>query len=190
MSENVTTGAKNWQKFRCFLLGVTRFFYFSKIWTCVLQLTLWWKKDKKEKSTASYNITPDFEKFHFYKNRNIIRNSSNKAHPSQKHWTASWNSWHRVKFDRVTYWCHNRQSNYDSKVQILPNVSHQTVHVHCSSILHWWRHMTGNMHKHKLELLSKHTTYQGRLSISNGLWGRSYVWCMALQWRIIVDYNT
>jgi len=30
------------------------------------------KKKKKDKSTASYNITPDFEKFHFYKNGKII----------------------------------------------------------------------------------------------------------------------
>jgi len=30
------------------------------------------KKEKKDKSTEKHNITPDFEKFHFYKNGNII----------------------------------------------------------------------------------------------------------------------
>ena len=32
-----------------------------------------WREKKKAKPTASYNITPDFEKFHFYKNGNITR---------------------------------------------------------------------------------------------------------------------
>ena len=30
------------------------------------------RKEKKSKPTEKYNITPDFEKFHFYKNGNII----------------------------------------------------------------------------------------------------------------------
>ena len=30
------------------------------------------KEKKKSKPTEKYNITPDFEKFHFYKNGNII----------------------------------------------------------------------------------------------------------------------
>ena len=29
------------------------------------------KNEKKSKPTEKYNITPDFEKFHFYKNGNI-----------------------------------------------------------------------------------------------------------------------
>ena len=29
------------------------------------------KKEKKSDPTEKYNITPDFEKFHFYKNGNI-----------------------------------------------------------------------------------------------------------------------
>ena len=31
---------------------------------------------KKDKSTEKYNITPDFEKFHFYKNGNIKRQTN------------------------------------------------------------------------------------------------------------------
>ena len=31
------------------------------------------KKRKKSKPTEKYNITPDLEKFHFYKNGNIIK---------------------------------------------------------------------------------------------------------------------
>ena len=32
----------------------------------------WREKKKKSKPTEKHNITPDFEKFHFYKNGNII----------------------------------------------------------------------------------------------------------------------
>ena len=35
------------------------------------------KKKKKSKPTEKYNITSDFEKFHFYKNGNIINNPLN-----------------------------------------------------------------------------------------------------------------
>ena len=34
------------------------------------------RKRKKSKPTEKYNITPDFEKFHFYKNGNIKKNVS------------------------------------------------------------------------------------------------------------------
>ena len=93
MSVDVTMGVKNLPISRCFLLVVTWFLNFSKFRMWILNYTQedtfvpyfmqigrviastnsLVKKDKKDKSTAFYNITPDFEKFHFYKNGNIIK---------------------------------------------------------------------------------------------------------------------
>jgi hypothetical protein len=44
------------------------------------------KKRKKSDPTENYNITPDFEKFHFYKNGNIIIKTIANFYDSSKCW--------------------------------------------------------------------------------------------------------
>ena len=89
----MTLGSKKSANFRCFLLAVTWFFDFFQIGLRTAKLRTGGhirakfranrsrngretlageKKRKKSKATENYNITPDFEKLHFYKNGNII----------------------------------------------------------------------------------------------------------------------